>query len=285
MCDGTFSCWSKSTRISQSQACSNCPLLVSGGGPPCPCSPSRTKGVFGTALSVLDGKALLAVPFVSIVAARHLSTWLCLHIYRPFARLTLQHVRMCLRVLGLSIVSGMDLHSATAGGFGMKDGSFCLFPFPTAPVLREWQPEHILLLPSAGLPGLPTIGILMVVPCSQKADSDLGLNCLLTPTTSACSSAAFACWVASFGVHFSPVVRDRNYLLEETIELCLLFILKFHLDVFHDVFHFTRYGFLCQIQSKKLLSRTHELLFPKSAQWENKCFIRLWHRLHAKKGI
>ena len=98
MCDGTFSCWSKSTRISQSQACSNCPLLVSGGGPPCPCSPSRTKGVFGTALSVLDGKALLAVPFVSIVAARHLSTWLCLHIYRPFARLTLQHVRMCLRV-------------------------------------------------------------------------------------------------------------------------------------------------------------------------------------------
>ena len=70
-----------------------------------PVPPSWTNVVLWT--EVLNGKALVAVIFVSIVAARHLSTWLCLYIYLPWERLILQPVRMCLRVAGVEH-SGQD---------------------------------------------------------------------------------------------------------------------------------------------------------------------------------
>ena len=44
--------------------------------------------------------ALVPDFFVSIVAAKHLSTWLCLHLFLPWERLILQPVRLCLCVTG-----------------------------------------------------------------------------------------------------------------------------------------------------------------------------------------
>ena len=46
----------------------------------------------------LGGKAFMVVLLLSRVAARHLSTWLCLQVYRPWERLTLHPTRMFLSV-------------------------------------------------------------------------------------------------------------------------------------------------------------------------------------------
>lgn len=63
----------------------------------------------------MRGVELVDVLLSSIAAARHFSTWLCLHVYLPWERLTLQMVRMCLRVAGMSKEDMMDLLLTTAG--------------------------------------------------------------------------------------------------------------------------------------------------------------------------
>ena len=82
--------------------------------------PSQTNGVLWTVLNVLDCEALAAFLFVSIVAARHSSTWLCLRI-PACLRLILQPVRM--RVAGVEHSGQDDLPSAIAADIWVREGS------------------------------------------------------------------------------------------------------------------------------------------------------------------
>ncbi len=52
-------------------------------------------------LVALRGKELVVFLLLSRAAARLLSTWLCLQVYRPCMRLVLQPVKICLRVAGV----------------------------------------------------------------------------------------------------------------------------------------------------------------------------------------
>lgn len=77
----TICCWPTSTSILQ---------LTGGEGPFYPWSPFLANIVFRTVLDVLESKTLVAVLFVSIVATKHLSAWLCHHVLLPWERPTLQ---------------------------------------------------------------------------------------------------------------------------------------------------------------------------------------------------
>ena len=98
---GTVSRWPTSTSISQSLAASSSPNLALGGNFRCPCCPSRTNAIELAELVPLGGRALMVVLLLSRIAAKPLSTWLCLQVYRPWERPTLHPTRMCLSVAGV----------------------------------------------------------------------------------------------------------------------------------------------------------------------------------------
>lgn len=101
---------SKSTCICQSLSAFSGPRSGCEGLDLC-FSPSRTNdGGCRYTCWLMLGRALMETLLHSSLSARHLRTWLCLHVYLPLVRLVLQPTMMCFSIAGVA-------HWGHAGSF------------------------------------------------------------------------------------------------------------------------------------------------------------------------